>query len=997
VGTAVNDQVGSNGIQELTNANYVVKSPQWSNALGAATLVNGTNGNIASTGSPAGSVSQTNSLVGQTPGDEVGLFVTRLSNGNYVVGSPNWSNGAATQAGAATFGDGTNGAVGVVSAANSLVGTSGGDEVGFFVVDLGNGNYVVQSPFWNNGAATQAGAVTFVNGTNGNIAATASPGGTVSASNSLVGTNSNDQVGFQVVPIFSSSAGNYVVVSPNWNGGMGAVTFGGGTTGITGAVSSINSLVGSTPDGAATGDHVGSGFILPLPGGNYLVISPEWNNGSATQAGAVTWVNGTNGNVFGQTSPGAVVSATNSLVGGTTGDQVGFRNNDCSSNCGGVQFLLDGNVALSTPFWTNPATNAAGAGAVTFINASTGIAGLITSASSIVGTATGDDIGGGSNQQAGIIPLVNGNFIVTSPNAANGALAGAGLVHVVTPGASGGSSAPATGQTFSSNPGSDVTITPSAITAITNTGTAVTLQANNDITLNSNSDIVTTAGGAGGALTLQAGRSVILNSSITSDNGAVTIVANERTANGVIDANRDPGAATIAMAAGTTINAGTANISLTLNDGAGLTNPTSGNIVLASLSTTGAIQVQNLGPTSGSGIVSAGAGHLITGASVTLNVNGAGGQGGIGAAGAAIQVAAASLAALTQAGGAFIQSPGAMTITSMSASGGGPINLVAGGPLSESGGTISTAGVLATVSSGGTNLTGANNVGSFAASNAGGDVVFNNAGALTVLGVNQTGGNVTLSTATGSMTLAGPVSAGTGTTTLASAADIVGGPGSVQGAAVALSASNGAIGSPGVAVAVNTTNLAAVAANGIAIDLNASAPAAATISALNNTTTGDIVLTAHGGASFTTLVTNSNPTGNVTINSFSPLDVQQGISAGDSIFLSTNGAQTGSANDMQLAGSYTYNTSTGAFEVTIGRGGDLTLFTSTPPLVLTAPLFPNTANITKFTFVPSDPLADPIVAAAYNTTVAPPSPPPQGTDDKKDQNDKNKKGAAVCR
>jgi hypothetical protein len=118
---------------------------------------------------------------------------------------------------------------------------------------------------------------------------------------------------------------------------------------------------------------------------------------------------------------------------------------------------------------------------------------------------------------------------------------------------------------------------------------------------------------------------------------------------------------------------------------------------------------------------------------------------------------------------------------------------------------------------------------------------------------------------------------------------------------------------------------------------------------------------------------------------------------GDSIFLSTNGAQTGSANDMQLAGSYTYNTSTGAFEVTIGRGGDLTLFTSTPPLVLTAPLFPNTANITKFTFVPSDPLADPIVAAAYNTTVAPPSPPPQGTDDKKDQNDKNKKGAAVCR
>jgi hypothetical protein len=814
VGTSPNDQVGSNFITQLTNGNYVVKSPEWNGTLGAATLVNGTNGNIASSGSAAGSVSATNSLVGSTAGDNVGLVVTTLTNGNYVVASPNWTNPGtqAAAAGAVTFGDGTTGVVGAVSSTNSLVGTAANDQVGTFVMSLSNGNYVVESNNWNGGA----GAVTFGNGTTG-IA------GAVSATNSLVGSTAGDHVGQQLIPLFSS--GNYVVISQSWNGGRGAVTFGNGTTGVTGVVSSSNSLVGSTPDTTTTGDHVGSQTVEQLPNGNYLVLSPNWNNGAAVAAGALTWVNGTNGNVFGQSSPGAVVSATNSLVGTTQGDGVGHVDTDCSSDCARFTFIPSSsgtNVTLLNNTWTNPASGAASAGAVTYINAAIGVAGPISSANSIIGAGTGDEVGSG-----GIIPLgATGNFIVASPSAANGALANAGLVQIVTPGTSGGGGAPATGQTFSSNPGSDVTITPASIIGITNTGTALTLQANNDITLNANSDIVTSAGGAGGALTLQAGRSVALNSIITTDNGALTIVANERVANGVIDANRDPGAATIAMAPGTTINAGTANISLMLNDGAGLTNPTSGNITLANLITGGAVSVQNLGPTAGSGIVN--------------------------------------------------------------------------------------------------------------------------------------------------------------------------GSGTVQGATVALSAPKGAIGSPALALAVNTLNISAAAANGIAINLNASAPAAATISALNNTTTGDIVLTAHGGATFPSLVT--NPGGSVTINSFSPLDVQQGITAGNSIFLSTNGAQTGSANDMQLAGTYTYDTTAGTFEVTIGRGGDLTLFTaSAPPLVLTQPLFPNPMNITSFTFVPSDPLADPIVAAAYNTTIAPPSPAPQGADEKKDKSDQGKKGAAVCR
>ena len=54
-------------------------------------------------------VSPTNPLVGSTANDFVGSSITALRNGNYVVGSSNRDNGAATNAGAATFGSGTTG------------------------------------------------------------------------------------------------------------------------------------------------------------------------------------------------------------------------------------------------------------------------------------------------------------------------------------------------------------------------------------------------------------------------------------------------------------------------------------------------------------------------------------------------------------------------------------------------------------------------------------------------------------------------------------------------------------------------------------------------------------------------------------------------------------------------------------------------------------------------------------------------------------------------
>ncbi|MFO0880918.1 MAG: hypothetical protein U0840_26635 [Gemmataceae bacterium] len=237
----------------LSTGNVVITSPGddfgGTNA-GAVYLFNGATGALIST------------LRGSTAGDQIGSFgVTALSNGNYVVRSLSWDNGAATNAGAVTWGSGTAGVSGVVSASNSLVGSTGGDQVGLGgVTVLSNGNYVVRSAFWDNGIALDAGAVTWGDGNTG-------VKGVVSASNSLIGSTAGDQVGLDGVTVLSN--GHYVVSSYIWNNGAatqaGAVTWGNGSSGVTGAVSASNSLVGSKGN-----DQVGSSGVTALSNGNYV-------------------------------------------------------------------------------------------------------------------------------------------------------------------------------------------------------------------------------------------------------------------------------------------------------------------------------------------------------------------------------------------------------------------------------------------------------------------------------------------------------------------------------------------------------------------------------------------------------------------------------------------------------------------------------------------------------------------------------------------------------
>jgi hypothetical protein len=391
VGTSASDQVGNTGVTPLTNGNYVVSSQNWRNTspaaanAGAATWANGSTG-------ISGPVSAANSLVGSSAGDQVGNFgVIPLTNGNYVVSSPNWANTspATSNAGAVTWANGSSGISGPVSAANSLVGSSAGDQVGFSeVTALTNGNYVVSSPNWDNPfpAAVNAGAVTWGNGSTGIK-------GPVTSANSLVGSSPSDRVGLSGATALTN--GNYVVRSPEWNNTSpaavtaGAVTWGNGSTGIKGPVTSANSLVGTS-----VGDNVGSPGVTPLTNGNYVVRSRAWDDTpAAAEAGAVTWGNGSTGT-------SGPVSAANSLVGSSASDFVG-----------GVTALTNGNYVVLSSNWDNTSPIATDAGAVSLGNGSTGTNGSVSSSNSVLGTVAS----AGSNLTFGYVPALN-QLIVGRPD-----------------------------------------------------------------------------------------------------------------------------------------------------------------------------------------------------------------------------------------------------------------------------------------------------------------------------------------------------------------------------------------------------------------------------------------------------------------------------------------------------------------------------------------------------------------------------------------------------
>jgi hypothetical protein len=606
VGSTNFDTVGSQGVTALTNGNYVVSSPSWQVGgvqVGAATWANGLGGTV-------GAVSTGNSLVGEVNQGGIATGGTvALTDGNYVVVSPAWQDASGNALGAVTWGNGSSGTVDQVWEGNSFVGATGFDFVGSGgVTSLPGGNYVVSSPGWQSVAGTYVGAVTWVAG--GGTSA-----GVVSAANSLIGSTNGDGVGSGGVTVLTSGA--YVVSSPNWQDGtgatVGAVTWSASDGSTTGPVTATNSLVGST-----AGDSVGFGNgnpgsgVIALAGGAYVVVSPSWQSANGV-VGAVTWGAG-NGTTVG------AVSATNSLIGSTNTDQVG---------AGGVTALPGGNYVVSSPFWHHSGANI---GAVTLGAANGSTVGTVTTANSLTGSLNGDQVGSG-----GVIVVSGGNYVVSSPRWQNSAgaatwvngttgqtldgatsvdaansLVGPGSNYLLSQvvGVQGGGSivasytnngglvivaplGPSAG--FATASTQTVSLSPTFLAATLDTGTAVVLQASNNITISS-PIVVHNPSGPGGNLTLQAGQSILISANIDTGNGNLTLIANDTAADGVVDSQRDPTKpAAITMTAGTSINAGSGNVTITLSTGAGNTGFASDDIALSDI-TAHNVTLSNNGP-----------------------------------------------------------------------------------------------------------------------------------------------------------------------------------------------------------------------------------------------------------------------------------------------------------------------------------------------------------------------------------------------------------------
>jgi hypothetical protein len=299
--------------------------------------------------------------------------VVVLPNGNLVVTDPRYSAPAAAHAGAVYLYDGE-----THSLISTLTGSQAEDRVGSDGITLlKDGSFVVRSTAWANGAFTQAGALTW-------CSATLGCAGEVSSTNSLVGTQSNDRIGSSGVSSLDGAA--FLVKSPGWSSGAGALTYCASGAVCHGEVSSTNSLTGSAPM-----DGMGS-LVLVLPGEGYVFYAPFWSDGDTQLVGAVT----------GCPMSGCVgpASAGSSLHGSTAQDQVGVN----------VIPLGGGGFVVSSENWNRPGAGM-DTGAVTFCASVTACNGqTVSPANSLTGLYSSSRVG------QTLLALPGGDYVVGSQN-----------------------------------------------------------------------------------------------------------------------------------------------------------------------------------------------------------------------------------------------------------------------------------------------------------------------------------------------------------------------------------------------------------------------------------------------------------------------------------------------------------------------------------------------------------------------------------------------------
>ncbi|CAN5618016.1 hypothetical protein BH11PSE7_BH11PSE7_19040 [soil metagenome] len=445
VGSSPTDNIGNYGSSYLTGNYYAIFSANWGGNKGAITVID-------TTQALSGVVGSTNSLVGSATGDLVGNGTSSLrqfNNGKVMVFSSQWGGGK----GAFTVFDGVNLVKGTVDATTSLVGSTTSDGSNFVIQNcstsgsctsyaFGSADYfLITNPYWN----ANSGSVTFLSRY---TAAAASPTGTLSSANSLIGA-AGDFVGLGGVSVLSGGGSMYVL-SPSWSSGAGALTIESLTTlgAAPGLVSASNSIVGTAAGdfagatvrtdftagslvliaptyasgagamallgagafgtlslsnalvGSSTLDHVGSGGLTITDDNYYWILkSPQWN----ASRGAITIFEPANA-----TLPiGTISSGSNSWVGSNIGDQVG-------ADMTFTQFFNHNAVVVNRRFDSGSPSATSGPGAITLINDPAMAYGTFSSANSLLGTTLSTDGAGitlrsyeSSGYESGYSPYIN--------------------------------------------------------------------------------------------------------------------------------------------------------------------------------------------------------------------------------------------------------------------------------------------------------------------------------------------------------------------------------------------------------------------------------------------------------------------------------------------------------------------------------------------------------------------------------------------------------------
>jgi hypothetical protein len=220
----------------------------------------------------------------------------------------------------------------------------------------------------------------------------------------LTGSSSDDDVGSGGIVILAT--GNFVVRSPFWDAP--------GDVQDAGAVTFGNADTGFGPDaqvnadnsliGAAAMSRVGDSGVFALPNGDYVVASDQWGPTPGSAHGAVTWGDGSNG-TSGEVGP------ANSLLGTHDGDHVGTF----------VTVLTDGNYVVASPSWDSD--TAEDIGAVTLRLGDGPIPAIVSDGNSLTGSKPGDQVG-----LKAPVALANGNFVFASPKWDNDLVVDAGAV-----------------------------------------------------------------------------------------------------------------------------------------------------------------------------------------------------------------------------------------------------------------------------------------------------------------------------------------------------------------------------------------------------------------------------------------------------------------------------------------------------------------------------------------------------------------------------------------